>query len=147
MGDYPRFLGNPAFKSPNRGPRFVDLFPACRGTLTFRLSRGSRSSASSFLWVPLPRQSSCLFRKTVYDMTRQTFRIPSWPKSSVSSSQNCPIIAWFLFDLHPCSHLGTLWRPLFAELPLRKVTIAFCEYFDAKGLRLLERRKNFHLLN
>lgn len=63
-------------------PRFVGPLPVCRGALTFRLtiSRGlpKSSPASPLLRISSPRQSSCLFRKTVYDMTRQTFRIPSW---------------------------------------------------------------------
>lgn len=131
MGDYRPFLGSPVLESRNQGPRFASPLPVCRGALTFRSNRSSRNPlCESFPRVLSSRQSSCFFRKTVYDMTRQTFRIPSWLCRAFLRARNRPIIAWSFFDLHSCSHLEILWRPQFAELSLRKIMIAFCKYFE-----------------
>lgn len=143
MGDYPSFLGSPARSNLAIGiPGSSILFLSAEGP--WHLDSQSVAAPEVLSANPLfkslrlgNRAVSSAKRFTTWLVKRLGYLRDY--KSSVFSSQNRSIIAWSLSDLHPCSHLGTLWRPPFVELPLRKIMIVFYEYLDAKRLHLLER--------
>lgn len=136
MDDY---LGSSEVSRLNLAIGASDTFyslPVCRGALTFRLiiNRDSRKSSCETSFRISLRLGELLLPQN--DMTCQTF----WILFVTISRASLPARTdhRFFSDLYPCSHLRTLWVTLFAELPLHKITITFCEYLEARKLYLLE---------
>lgn len=148
MGDYPRFFGSLAFKSRNREfpvPSF--LFPSTKGPWHLRVQWPVAAASLRIPYIqaielPLSHKQRGLRYDSSTVLDTFVTKSRSFFRRKIDS-----IIAWWSL-LRSCSHLGTLWRPLFMESLLRKLTIAFYEVLNANlYLLLFGRRINFFLLN